>query len=408
MRAERAKYDEKLNELTEANMKLSQDLDNANARIRFCGKVENELKNSLSEMESNYSDLMSELKTVKFQLKNKDRSIERLESEITKEADEENLASQALKASKKENIQLKNELRTLRANYEATEGSVEELRTQLSVVTKEIRSVKKEVAKKQEEIQCLMEELDISRETTKELKEKMGKYKEECSRQYNDRIKTLQNEKKELEDRLKEIHDETSDTKSLFEHPSLHEELANLEDFKPERVSCLFNSFGDNKKVENLKAELAEKESMIESLTKSKDELQTNLNKANKQLFKAMRQLTDLEQSKEAEVTRFRGLVREMQSQKSGEDSTELHMKIMELQSEVDRLNKEVELTHLATADEIKKLTLALRDAEFKGAETRMQYYEAIKELKVLKQHTLEETQTKGALHRISSIFKRA
>lgn len=405
MRSERHKFEVKLSDLSEWNLKLSHDLDDANAKVRQYCKVEVELRNLLIEEESNYAELKSQCKALKYQLKNKDRSIERLESEITKEAEDEFLASEALKRSKKENIQLKNELRTIKANYEATDGSLEDLRNQLSLATKEVRMQKKDLATKAEEIQCLMEELDISRETVKGLKEALARHKEDYSRQYGERIRTLQNEKRELEERMKDYHDETSDTKSLFEHTSLHDELAQLDDYKP--VGNLFNSFGDTNKVEMLKAELAEKETLIEALTKSRDELQANNDKLNKQLIKAMRQLTDLEQSKEIEVGRYRVLVRELETQKSCTDATELHVKIVDLHAEIDNLNKELLANQLANADETKKLKVALRDAEFKLGEARMQYYEAIKELKELKQLKFEETQTKGAMTRLSSIFKR-
>lgn len=408
MKTERSKFDDKLKASTEVNLRLSQELDDATAKIRQTVKVEAELRNAMIEVEATCTELKSQLKSVTFQLKNKDRNIERLESEITKEAEDEHLASEALKLSKKENIQLNNELRTLKANYEATESSVEDLRTQLSAITLDLRAMTKELSRKTDETQSLMDELDIAKETNKELKERLAKVKEDYSRQYTDRIQTLQDEKRELEDRLKEVHDETSDTKSLFDNPSLREELSQLDDFKPAQVSRLFNSFGDNKKLETLKSELAEKDSLIESLTKSRDELQASLTLINKQLFKATRSIADLEQSKSAEIDRLKALVSDLQSQKPGQDVGELQFKIIELQGEIQQLAKELTSSKLQSSEEIKRLTVALRDSEFKGAEIRMQYYEAIQELKVLKQQSLGGSQPKGAMSRISNLFKRA
>jgi chromosome segregation ATPase len=404
--SERLRYKGMLSVLTEANVKLSQDLEEARAQVLQESKVEGDLRQSLEELEAEYLKQEARLKAVYRQLRNKDQNIEQLECEITKEAAEEYSACEALKVSKKENIQLRNQLRTLQANYEATEGSLEDLRTQLADSYKELREVKKDLGRSADEVQCLMEELEGSRETSRALKDKIKQLKQDCSRQASDRFNASSIEKRELEHRLSEIQEETQDTKYLFENSSLQDELDQLVDFQPARVSSLFNSFHDTQKHES--AELAEMQSLIESLTSSKEELQDNLNKVNKHLFKVMRQLSSFEEAKEAEINRYRLLIQELQTKQ--DNPSELQIRVVELMAEVDRLNKELSVIKHEHSDELQRLTQSLRDSEFKAAEVRLKYHEVAKNFSDLKQQVDAGSLSKGGSGRLSlsNIFKRA
>jgi chromosome segregation ATPase len=404
MRSERAKYEAKLNALTEASYKQSQELQDSRLKARQDDKVGEELRKSLSEMRGENERLDFQLKLLQKQLMNKDCSIERLENEISKEAEIDLLSRAALMQAKKENIMLTNELRTLKANYEASEATIDELRGKLSESNKELRGVRQIIERKADEVRSLMEELDIGRETANELKEKIGFIKEDFSKQLSGRLKAaLHDDKMEAEDCIN--HDETTDTKSLFEHSSLHEELAELVDFIPARVSSLFNSFEDCKKLETLHAELMEKDAMIENLTRLKDELQCDLNMVNKHLFKVMRQLSAYDLNKEAEVSRYRELIFQLQANSDCKDLNGLQVKVLELQTEVDRLRKT--LANEGGAEEIERLKQAVRDSEFKVGEVRMQYFEVVKELKGLEKQLAKETKPTGAMSRIGSIFRR-
>jgi DNA repair exonuclease SbcCD ATPase subunit len=319
------------------------------------------LRSLLSEYEEKYQNLEFELKSVQRQLKCKVQSIERLENETTKETKEELTACEALKQVKKENIQLKIELKSLKAEYDASEANVEELRMQLSASYRELRLTKNDLVRRTDEIQVLTEELDISRETVKELKERIGLIEDDFTRQLVEKVKALQLER-ETEDRMTNFHDETSDTKSLFEHSSLHDEMAELVDFRPVKLSSLLNSFQEYKKLETLKAELAEKQSVIESVTRAKDELQANLNKVNKHLFKVMRQLTKTEHSKEAEVSQCLEMMHE-------------------LRGEIDSLSEQI--VQQGSEESLEKLGLS--DSEIKETEESLGYSEASSDLEALR-----------------------
>jgi chromosome segregation ATPase len=396
-----------LSVLTETNSKLSQELEEARSQVLQESKVGGDLRLSLEELEAEYLKQEARLKAVYRQLRNKDQNIEQLECEITKEAAEEYSACEALKATKKENIQLRNQLRTLQANYEATEGSLEDLRTQLADSYKELRDVKKHLGRSADEIQGLTEELEASRETSRALKDQIKQLKLDTSRQASDRLNTSSIEKRELEHRLSEIQEETQDTKYLFENSSLQDDLDQIVDYQPARTSSLFNSFTDTQKHEIEHAQLAEKDSLIESLTKAKDELQDDLNKVNKHLFKVMRQLSSFEEAKEAEVNRYRLLIQELQTKQ--DEPSELQVRVVELMAEVERLNKELSSLKHERSDELQRVTQSLRDSEFKAAEVRLKYHEAIKNFSDLKQHINDGSLSKGGSGRLSlsNLFKR-
>jgi chromosome segregation ATPase len=404
VRAQRDKLDGKLESLGEVNMQLMQDLENAYSKLRYEEKRCLEVREALAVRDDEIQELKEQLLTVRSLLRNKDQSIERLESEIIKEAEDDHMTSEALRQVKKENTQLKTEVKAVKAELKETERSMDMLRDQLSTACQETRMLQKELGKKQEEAENLHEELDVSRETVKEYKDTIDVMKESFSKQIADRVKALQKEKLELEDRLNDVDQDTSDTRSLLE-PSLQDELGQLEDYKPAKASLLFTSF-DIKRVEKLNAELLEKEHFIEVLSKSKEELQANLDTANKQLFKISKQFAALQQEKQEEVQHYRVLIQDLQSRKPNMEPTELQAKVIELQAEIDRLVNQMLISHQNWAEENYILTVSLRDAEFQTAEARMKIFEMAKELTALKQRGPEVAQhQQGAISRISNIF---
>lgn len=406
MNTERCNFEEKLGHLTKANLKTSQDLDDANARLRQCAKVEKTLKQAVNEMESSCITHNRQLKALQVKMANKDSDIERLENEIAKQVEEDTFTREALKKSRKENLQLKNELRTLKANYDATEGSLEDLRDQLSTATKQLKTLQKELQGKSDQIINLADELDCSREAANELKEMLRKFKDDCSRQHTDRLKALQFEKKDLEDKLKAVHEETCDTKSPFESQSLHDELSQLYDFSPVKGNPLYITFDDQKKTDALQAELEEKDKVIEDLGKENDSLNVNLETANKRLNSALQTVVSLEASKSYEICRYQALIDRLMARI--EDFEAREQQDIGLKAEIERLNSELTCAKQACADEAKKLIEALRDAEFKAAEVKMHYYDAAQELKSIKQQALDATHRRGALSIFESIFKKA
>jgi chromosome segregation protein len=346
-----------ITELTKERDSLHYEL----TRLKHEARTAADLRSSLNEFEGQYHNLEFELKSVQRQLKSKEQSIERLENELTKETKEEFTACEALKQVKKENVQLKFELKTLKADYEASEANVEELRMQLSASFREQRLAKSDLERRTDEIQVLIEELEIYRETVKELKERIGLIKDDFTRQLVEKVKALQLER-ETEDRMTDFHDETSDTKSLFEHSSLHDEMAELVDFRPVKLSSLFNSFQEYRQLETLKAELAQKQSVIESVTRARDELQANLNKVNKHLFKVMRQLTNTELSKEEEVSQCLEMMHE-------------------LRGEIDSISEQI----VQQGCEESLAKLGLSDSEIKETEESLGYSEASSDLEALR-----------------------
>jgi chromosome segregation ATPase len=403
VRAERDKLDGKLESLGDVNMRLMQDLEDAYSKLRYEEKRSLEAREALAVRDEDLQELMEELQTVHSLLRNKDQNIERLESEITKEAEDDHMTSEALRQVKKENTQLKTQVKAGRAELKETERSLDMVREQLSTACQEARMAQKELGKKQEEVKGLLEELDVSRETVKEHKHMINVLKESFTKQIADRVKAVQMEKLELEDRLNDVDHDTLDTRSLLE-PSLKDELAQLEDYKPAKASLLFTS-SDIKRVEKLSAELLEKDHVIEVLSKSSEELQANLDTANKQLFKVSKLLAALQQEKEEEVQHYRVLIQDLQSRRHNMEPTELQAKVIELQAEIDRLVNQMMVSHQHWAEENYVLTVSIRDAEFQAAEARMKIFELTKELTALKQRRPQVAQHQGAISRISKIF---
>jgi chromosome segregation ATPase len=417
MRTERSKYKEKLNAITESNLTLSQGLDGAKSTLRKEKKVREDLSVTLYKLEDDYKQLQILHETAQGTLKGKDFNIKHLETEVTREAEEKESLRDAVKQSKTENTQLKAELRMVKTDYEAVEFNIEQLKGQITESHKDNRVLKKDIANKAEEIKGLLEELDISRETTQLLKEKMEDMRGSYARKLDEQLK-VDGDKLDIDDRYG-FNAKISDSKSLFEHPSLDEEIAHyevqaqLEDNKT-RPSSLFSSFGD-KKLEALKAELVDKELAVETLASANEMMHMHLVEANRQLFKAMRKLTNIEMASEAEIRRYRVMISELQGQKEAPETSDLQNKVLDLQgavqaleAEVAALKEELAASKQAGAEEMQRLTIALRSSDFKAAEARMQYYEAIKDLKNLKEKTSGENTPRGSISRLSSLFKRS
>lgn len=363
VKAERSRLEGKLENFAEQNRRLKQDLDDAYAKLKQESKRTADVREALASRDEDIQGLKEQLQTVKSQLKTKDHSIEQLEIEINRSAQDDYQNSEALKLAKKENLQLKADVKALKTSLKDSEHNIDEIRNELARAAKEQRLLQKELGRKQEELDSLLEELDISRENVKDLKDEINNLKDEFKRQFADRVKIFQAEKLELENRLNESDIYPSGDKSLL-MPSLQDELGQLDDYRPSKASMMISSFTETKRVESLKAEIADKNVLIETLTNSKADLQASLNKANKQFLKVSQQLSTLEHEKDTEIERYRLLVKDLQVRKKNLEPDDQQAKINELQAEVDLLTKQMLISHQNWADENYELSMSLRDLE--------------------------------------------
>jgi hypothetical protein len=140
---------------------------------------------------------------------------------------------------------------------------------------------------------------------------------------------------------------------------------------------------------------------------RTRDTLQNHLDTANKQVLKTTKQLEALRSERETECTQYRALIKELQSRAkptepaSPTNTDELQAKVSELQAEVALLTKQMLISHQSWVDENYNSTSSLRGVQADADEARVKYYEAMKELKVLRQRVvIEESPVPGTFTR--------
>jgi chromosome segregation ATPase len=328
------------------------------------------------------------------------KKIEKLESEINREADDEYDYSERVKELTRLNSQLTNRLRERDTELQDSENERNKLEGALLIAQREAKKAQYDRKEQSSLAKRLEEELEGAKEQLRLRDERLVSIKADLQQEMTSRILELRHEKMVLEERLDELEESANHTLRSIDL-SMHDELASLDDFRPTRLStpkdnrlstprefrslrqsqCRF--FGENKQVDSLKVEIGEKEYLIKTLRTDKEGLEKKIEDMHGQVYALMSSETRLKEDYEQQVSSLTAELKAVKG-KYKQQTEQMDNEIMELRADIEKLQKQTLRSAEFWADECNKLRAELSTAEQAAITAKLQYAQSATDLEIL------------------------
>ncbi|OMJ82361.1 hypothetical protein SteCoe_16962 [Stentor coeruleus] len=355
--------------LKERLEKRSVDLVNAEKKINTLKESREELIRDIEKLESRIDQLVKENEDISKGLKNKEETIHILEEEINSNAEGINEKYKTeLEASNIKCKRLEKKIKDIEQDYDNQIEDQMRLYTTLQIKANDLS---RKVSYLEKEKESLHEKLKTAQDEIHDFDKKMQDYKKAVIKENDnkkekllEKIASLKNEREELKEKISELQEMSFSKQSLVETGcSLFEEFQQLPEGRYSRLSFKSPGNEDNKRVDGLISQLAEKDTMMKSLQSEKGNLEITLkeimieNKTlQKELSISIRHSQKL--SQELEMAKW-----ELDNLRSDEDAKLDKGKILVLESEKELFKAEIsklETELMLTKDNWSELNNAL------------------------------------------------
>jgi chromosome segregation ATPase len=344
-----------------------------------------ELQDEMHVKEDVIEKLRGELDSLGRRLLFREQKIEKLENEISQEADEEYDYSGRIKELTRLNSQLTSHQREVEAEIRKTETERGRVEGALAVTQREVKKLQHERKELTEQVKRLEEEVEGMKEQFKLKDERIVAIKEDLQKEMTSRILELRREKLQLEERIEELLECELPRKSL--DLSMQDELASLDDFRLNRLSIKSSRssrlYIDLKSSENLKVELGEKDYLIKSLRADKETLEKKLEELHKQVYQFKSVEANLKSDLAEKESRLTGQIKAMKT-KHKFLTEELENEIVELRSDIEKFQRQTLRSAELLAEENNKMMADLSLAEHAAITAKLQYAQAATDLEIL------------------------
>ena len=323
----------------------SQDLKNSEKKISQLRETRQSLADTIRNLEVDIESLQREKTEILKGLENKEETIHLLEEEIHSNA--EGLSEYYKEELSKANDKCKRLERILKDVEEEHENKLEEkmtensqLQIKINDLNRKLHLFEREKEHYQEKLQKSNEELAKLEEKIFELSNQKDKNNENVKEKLKDKIVRLKTERDELRIRLTEFQESSGFNRPSVIEPggSLFDELAQLPEGRFSRISIRSTVVEDNKRLDGLIAQVAEKETTLKNLTTEKNYLEirmkeslTEIKNLQMQVSTAVKHSQNL--AKELEITKW-----ELDSLREDESAKLDKGKILVLESEKELL----------------------------------------------------------------------
>lgn len=355
--------------LQEKLEKRSADFINAGKKISKLKASREELIRDIEKLESRIEQLIKENEDISKGLKNKEETIHILEEEISSNAEgiDEKYKTE-LEASNTKCKRLEKKIKDMEQTFD------DQLEEKMNISTAwQIKSneLSRKVSYLEKEKESLQEKLKTALNEIQDFDRKMNDYKKAIIKENDnfkekllEKITSLKNEREELKEKISELQEMSFSKQSLVETGcSLFEEFQQLPEGRYSRLSFKSPGNEDNKRVDGLISQLAEKDTMMKSLQSEKGnmektlkEIMTEKKTLQKELSISVRHSQNL--SQELEMAKW-----ELDNLRSDEDAKLDKGKILVLESEKELLKAEIsklETELMLTKDNWSELNNAL------------------------------------------------
>jgi chromosome segregation ATPase len=388
-----------------------------------------ELVEDLHESEDKIQQLEEELRKLASGLKNRERTIEQLEDEISKEDEGELIAGERLRELQRSHSALTQQIRERECSLRTVEHEKGSLVQQLTGLQREIKRLTAEKKDLQDLLDSQGVELEQTLDQLRLRDDRILKVKEELQREMAQRIMELKQQKLALEERLQEVEDSV-DLRTCNDL-SFHDELSQLEDFKPigqtpksgvrhftfesaprpvasPRYLSLVSprNFVDTKQQDKLRLEVSEKDFLVKTLRGDNDALEEQVRELQSENFELKEKLSRLDLERLSTENYFKALLKDQNIMLTLK-LDRLEFTNIECSSELDKVQLKLMKSSQTWAEENNSLRAALKDAETLAYKSRLQYIEAATDRDIYMKRFNELSKERSVIGRLGSIFKR-
>ena len=261
-----------------------QDLKNAEKKINQLKENRLIFAEQIRTLELEVEKLQNEKAEVEKGLENKDEKIQLLEEEIYSNA--EGISGQYKEELQKSNEKCKRLEKKIKEIEENYENQLEDKLSLIGQAQLKVNELNRKIVSLEKEKDGFMEKLQKAYNDQNGLENKLIDYKTICDRE-NDKIKeklkekiaSLKNERDELRMKINELQESNNFSRPSVLEPggSLFDELAQIPEGRFSRISIRSTINEDNKRIDGLIAQVAEKETVLKNLNSEKNHLEQKL-----------------------------------------------------------------------------------------------------------------------------------
>lgn len=356
-----------------------------------------------------------------------------MEIEINREDEGELISEVRLKELQRSNTVLSQQIRDKDGQTRAIETEKSSLFKKVAELRRETKRLRAEKKDLQDLLEARDAELDQALDQVKMRDDRFSRVKEEQQREMTARVMELKQQKLALEQRLEELEDKV-DPFRLGTEASFHDELAQLDDFKPFRVtpkeearqftfdeSCgprtLASShiistlrspqnMADTKLTDKLKLEVSEKDYIIKTLKGDLQAFELKLKDLQIESYDKSNRLARLEAERSSTECYYRAMLKD-QSLMLTLKCDRLETENIELSSELEKVKVKLMMSCDTWADENNSLRTALNEAETLAFQFKHMYIEAATDCDIYKKRSGELGKERSLMSRIGSLFKK-
>jgi hypothetical protein len=405
------------NLLEELELK-DQDLKNAEKKINQLRENRLSLAENIRSLEIEVEKLQAEKDEISKGLENKDEKIQLLEEEIYSNA--EGISDHYKEELVKSNEKCKKLEKCIRDIEENFENQLEDKLALVAQAQLKINELIRKIASLEKDKEGFAEKLQKAYDEQNRLENKLNDYKTICDREsekvkekLKDKITSLKNERDELRMKINELQEASS-----FNRPSvldcggsLFDELAQLPEGRFSRISVRSTVNEDNKRIDGLIAQVAEKETVLKNLNTERNHLEVKLKETMTEVKNLQGQLSisikhSQQLSQELEMAKW-----ELDSLRSDEGAKLDKGKILVLESEKEllvaeksRLETELVLSKENWAELNNSLYKDLLEAQTSAAQAKSELL-MFKENNLMAKNSIEEEKGHKKKRSIGSWF---
>lgn len=349
-----------------------------------------QLMDDMHVKEDTIERLQADLDSLGKSLASRQLKIEKLENEMSQESYAEYDFHDRIKELTRQNSQLTSQLRESEAELRTFEVDRAKLEGSLQAVNRELKKLQHDKKDQAAQTKRLEEELEAAKEALRHRDERLVAIKDDLQQEMTSRILELRHEKLMLEERIEELQENADFTRRSIEL-SIHDELASLDDFRPNRLSTPkdFRSsrssrfFGDTKQTDSLKVEIGEKDYVIKTLRADKEALERQVAELHQQVYQSkaveVKLKTDYEERVNAITTELKSV-----KSRSKHQIEEMESEIIDLRTEIDKGQRHALRSSQLWAEENNLMRADLLVAERAAISAKLQYAEAATDLEIL------------------------
>lgn len=323
----------------------SQDLKNNEKKMNQLRETRQSLADTIKNLELEIETLQFEKAEILKGLQNKDETIHLLEDEINSNA--EGLNEYYKEELNKANDKCKKLEKLLRELEESNENKLElkmtensQLQMKINDLSRKLHVFEREKEHYQEKLAKAYEDNSRLEEKIVELNEKKEKDGESLKEKLKDKIVALKTERDELRMKISEMQENGGFNRPSVIEPggSLFDELAQLPEGRFSRVSIRSTVVEDNKRLDGLIAQVAEKETTVKNLTTEKLNLENRYKESYAEVKSLQTQLSTAVKHSQNLAKEIEMLKWELDSLREDESAKLDKGKILVLESEKELL----------------------------------------------------------------------